>query len=185
MFSIKKITSLALVLCILFVFSSQSFAASTEDSSETVVIQNNITPINKANVENALKQLVENNSITQDYADKVLAIVEKYTNVTSPSNPTEIHPNYYNPSTGASIMYIPLALPSHGELVFNKAGWDIIKEIINLGGGSTTIGLAIAALCGVTITGPIAALVGGIVVVSNASVNLQFALGNEYAVLVF
>lgn len=54
-----------------------------------------------------------------------------------------------------------------------------------LGGGATTIGLAVAALCGVAITGPIAALVGGIVVVSNASVNLQFALGTEYAVLVF
>lgn len=187
MLNFKKITSLALVLCFLLVLSSHSFATSTDTSSVTTTsILQNSTPINIANVESALKQLVKNNSITQDYAEKVIAIVEKNTNVSSPYNPNGIHTdNYYNPISGALIMYIPMASPLHGELMFNEAGWKIVQEVINLGGGASTIGFGIAALCGVAVTGPIAAIIGGVLVVANAGVRLQFALGYEYAVLPF
>lgn len=68
-------------------------------------------------------------------------------------------------------------------LTFNQAGWAAIKEVINIGGVSATIGFGIAALCGITVTGPVAAIIGGMVVVANGAVNLQFALGHEYAYL--
>ncbi len=180
MINFRKVTSIALVLCLLFVFSSQSFAASSKDSSTATIAQNNPIPINKANVENALNQLVKDKLITKDYAAKVMAVIEK--NTSSSTNTGAIKRSYYNPSTGAVIMYIPTT-PNHGQIMFNKEGWNIIKEIINIGGGATTVGFAVAALCGTPVTAPIAALIGGSLVIANAAVNLQFALGNEYAVI--
>ena len=182
----KKTISFVLTLCILTVFSIPCFANTTEANSATLTkpIDVQLNTIDPLKVQEALNTLVDNNSITQDYADKVIAIVNKYTyNSIDSSEKDLIKADYYNPKTGAIIMSLPLPSPANGQLMFNKAGWDIIKEVINLGGGATTIGLGIAALCGIAITGPVAAIIGGIVVVANAAVNLQFALGNEFAYL--
>ncbi len=139
--------------------------------------------IDKSKVQSVLQKFVNDDLISQDYADKVMAIVNKHTDTSSKDGNVSI--DYYNPSTGAEIYVLPALPPLHGQLMFNKEGWNIIKEIITIGGGATTIGFAIAALCGAPVAAPIAALIGGVIVVANASVNLQFALGQEYAILIY
>ncbi|ACL77413.1 hypothetical protein [Ruminiclostridium cellulolyticum] len=189
MLRFKKVTSLVLVLCILFAFSVQSFAASNEDSSVTTITQNKVadsTQIDEEKVKDVLEQLVKDKSITMDYSEQVTAIVEKYADSSSSnSNAGTIHTNYYNQSTGAVIVYSSMPSPLHGQLMFNKAGWNIIKEVLNLGGGSATVGFAIAAIAGITVTAPVAAIIGGALVIENALVNLQFSLGSEFATITF
>jgi hypothetical protein len=142
------------------------------------------TTIDKVKVQARLKDFVKEGYITQQYANKITALLVNYPNSSSSASSTNnlgIQPNdYYNKSTGADI-HLNL-FPEY--VSFNKAGWNIIKEVINIGGGSATIGFGIAALCGIAVTGPIAAIIGGTIVVANASVNLQFALGMTYATII-
>ena len=186
MFKFKKVISMVLMVSLLFLVAMPTFAASdkvSEDKSsvELTMPVEEITDsqIDASKVQEVLDSYVKDGSLTQDYADKVMEIVNNSTSNSSRGSDTN---SYTNSSTDAVIMLVPTG-GTHYELIFNKEGWNIIKEVINIGGGSATIGLGIAALAGATVTGPIAAIIGGVVVVSNAWVNLQFALGNEYAVL--
>ncbi|QSZ27655.1 hypothetical protein ACETAC_01765 [Aceticella autotrophica] len=201
----KKIISFLLVLALLSVSSlSSAFATDTNElrdnfiktdqSAKMDVTKSTIDitqfnsnmgkfTINKKKVENALNRLVYNGSITPEYAKKVQEIVNKALDKTSKNSKEKVSPQYYNPNTGAEIFIITLSPDNIHELWFNRAGWNIIKEIINLGGGSTTIGFGIAALCGIAVSAPIAAIIGSTVVLANAAVNLQFALGCYYAIL--
>lgn len=188
MFKFKKVISMVLTLSLLFLATIPALAASDATSSgNSAIPKETITgaPIDVSKVQSVLNDYVSDGSVTQDYADKVMEIVNNYTaNSTANSSSGKVTTdNYYNPSTGAIIMLLPTGINNGYQLMFNKAGWNIIKEVISIGGGSATIGFGIAALCGVVVTGPIAAIVGGIVVVSIAWVNLQFALGNEFATL--
>ncbi|OGO78634.1 MAG: hypothetical protein A2Y23_10175 [Clostridiales bacterium GWB2_37_7] len=175
--------SILLVLVLCFTMISSSVFADTgsgnikPDNKKFVKVV-----INSSTVEANLDQYVEDGLLTAEYAQQVLEIVNKYTAESSGSSTTgEVTTNYYDPDTGAEIYWY------YGirEVWFNKAGWAIIEEIINLGGSATTIGLTVAALCGVasSITGPVAALAGAVFLGAKASVKLQFAMGAPYAIL--
>lgn len=196
---IKFKKGITLGLTILLLTQSTTMAlASTQDNSGNPIQVNYNEPaekvianidegvIDKAKTEAILKQYIENGYIQPEYAEKVMKIVDKYSvqESSQESNSLARAGRYYNESTGALIYNINNTnIPGQRKLIFNKAGWNIIKEIINLGGGSVTIGFAVAALMGVAITGGIAGLLGGAIVVANAAVNLQFSLGYELAFL--
>lgn len=91
----------------------------------------------------------------------------------------------YSEDSEPIILLLPATPPHHGQLMFNRAGWDIIKSILAIGGGATTVGLAIAALCGVAVSPAVATLIGGVLAINYALVELQFALGLEFASLYF
>lgn len=173
---VKKILTFCLVVCILLATSVPVFAETSAVMASEA--------IDKLKVESILNNYVEDGLITQEYAGQVMSIVNQYLDDNLKSEDDRISTNYYDPETGAIIVIIP-TMVNHGQLMFNQAGWSIIQSIVNLGGGVTTIGFAISAICGTPVAAPVAALIGGAIVVANAYVALQFALGNEFAFLAY
>jgi hypothetical protein len=70
-------------------------------------------------------------------------------------------------------------------IIMDKAGWAAVKQVLTIGGGAATVGGAIGTICGVTLAAPIAAALGGVIVMAGASIELQFALGYSFATISF
>lgn len=188
--TITKVLSLFIITACVGTVSTPAFASTisskvTNNSSKANVQafanSSSVPQINKSKVEVTLKEYVKSGAITQDYANKIDEVLDKYSSEESDKGIHLDSFNYYNKKTGARIVCIESS--NLMTFSFNKAGWNIIKEVINIGGGSTTIGFGVAALCGMSVSGPVAGIIGGAIVVANGAVNLQFALGNTYAVL--
>lgn len=188
---IKKIMTSILVFTFILTSSLSSFAnvpsVVSSNNIQSMITEDSITLTAsdmKANVYSALKK----GEISQEHAQDLISIIDKHSGQPSSalsSMADSPSATYKNDKTGAVITYTTLPSPLHGMITMNKAGWDIIKEIVNIGGGASTVGGSIAVLVGSTIAGPIVAMLGGAVVVAGASVRLQFALGADVAVVSF
>lgn len=191
-----KIKTLALAACILSTTSIGTFASTDQPISKVneTTIKNYLIGLETNNFDSAITLTaddmlsnidlaISNGSIDSEYGIQLAAIVNKY----SPSHTTingGVEAQYYNAKTGAVIIYTPMP-NGHASLTMNQAGYNIIKEIIAMGGGATVIGGSVCALVGAGVAatgGAITAIIGSMLIIESSALALQFAFGNEYAV---
>lgn len=199
----KKISVLLVFLLIFSVMSSTVFAASGLDNE--YVVNYAIQQIKKVN--NLSKEEAE--LLEKDIRNKVssMSIEEKrelYEGMKNLENDfmEQQAQQEKNPDNiiMKDMLYTPLAeedylimliyvgndlAPLSGYmLICDEAGYEVIKDIVKIGGGAGAIGTALAALAGVAIAAPIAAIIGGYVAIQMGLLSLQFSLGNEQASIV-
>jgi hypothetical protein len=174
----KLMILVSVVMCILiFLTPITAYAATSAAASPTL--------LNKSIIEAVLQKDVKNGTLSSEQVTKLETILDNSLSNSSESSSGSISPQYQNPTTGAQIYWVGIMSPPDicGILFFNNAGWNIIRQIINFGGGTATVGAGVLAYLGVEATGGLALIVGGAVVAANAAVNIQFSLGHTYAYL--
>lgn len=183
----KKLTVITIVTSLMVSLVSPCYAAEfnpTENSTPNLqlISENQENILTFSEMEQNVQRAIENGTIDREYADKLLAIIEKhadsYLEVESRLS------DYYNPDTGAVIKFIPLPTDptrSHGMVMMNKEGFEIVKDILAIGGGAVGVGGGLLNLTGSALVGPIASAIGGALIIEAGALSLQFSLGKEYA----